>query len=125
MGNGASQVSSLATRKSNFCPNSLEIEKAGRAVQHLSFYTTEENRSNGSEPTPGIMCGVLGASAFSPPMLCNASLTANGGLSSHVNNVKSTRRGEVVGKASHHAHDLEEEYMTSVSRWSNHNKLAA
>jgi hypothetical protein len=40
----------------------------------------------GSKPTPKIMRGVLGASAFSPPKPCSAPFTANGGLSPHINN---------------------------------------
>jgi hypothetical protein len=50
-------------------------------------HTTEENQSDDSEPTPGIMCDVLGASAFLLPKPRSAPLTANGRLSPHVNNV--------------------------------------
>jgi hypothetical protein len=78
-------------------------------VWHLSIFTAEENQRHGSEPTPGIVRGMLGTSAFYAPKLCNAALIVNGGLSPHVNNVKPTCCGEVAGKASHHAHDLEEE----------------
>jgi hypothetical protein len=115
VGNGAGLVSRSVVRKGNFCPNSSEIEKERQVVQHPAIYTAEENQGDGSKPTPGIMRGMLGALTFSPPMPCNAPLTANGGLSPHINNVKSALRGEVARKVSHHAHDLEEWYMAPIS----------
>jgi hypothetical protein len=63
---GWDEYSRLVARKGDSCPNSLKIKRARWTVWHLASCTIEENRSGISEPTVGIMHGVLGASAFSP-----------------------------------------------------------
>jgi hypothetical protein len=41
-------------------------------VWHVAGYTVEENRGDGSELTPRVMCGVPGTTTFLPLKLCNA-----------------------------------------------------
>jgi hypothetical protein len=73
------EFSGSAAREGDLYLNSLRIESARWVVQHITIYTTKENQSDGSEPMPGIMHGVLGALTFSPSEPCNIPLTTNRG----------------------------------------------
>jgi hypothetical protein len=68
-----------AAREGDFCLKFLKIERIRRVVRHTAIYTVNESRSDGSKLMPGIMCGMLGASAFSPPEPCNVPLFMNMG----------------------------------------------
>jgi hypothetical protein len=78
-GDKTRQASRVVAGKGNFFhPNSTKIKRARRAVWHHIVYTIEENQSDSSEPMPGTMNDVPGASARSTSKPWNAPLTANG-----------------------------------------------
>jgi hypothetical protein len=66
-------------REGDFCLNSLKIGRVRWAVWHTAIYTMKESRRDGSKLMPGIMCGMLHASAFSPHEPCNVPLAMNRG----------------------------------------------
>jgi hypothetical protein len=64
----------------HFCSNSLNIQIAKSGVWHLTpcYLYRKENRSSHLKPMPGIMHGVLGASASSTSSPHDTPLTASG-----------------------------------------------
>jgi hypothetical protein len=122
---GRDKYSRSAVRGSDFCPNSLKIERARWMVLHLTSCTVKENRSDILEPTIGIMHGVLGASAFSPSEPCNAPLTTNGDRSrTSTTSIQLMWQGSKEGdpsramtmKGVHSFHLFDEEIPTSQRR---------
>jgi hypothetical protein len=59
-------------------PTCEKIKRGRCAFRNLAIYTVRENRNGHSEPTSGIVRGVLGTSAFSPSKPGNAPLTVSG-----------------------------------------------
>jgi hypothetical protein len=83
--NGAGRASRSVARKGDFCPNSLKIKRARRAVRHLAIYTVGASRSGHSEPKSEIVRDMLGALAFFVIQATQCLTHCEWGLSPHVN----------------------------------------
>jgi hypothetical protein len=116
-----SRASFRISRNMIFVPTHEKIKRARWEVWHLVIYTVRKNWSGRSEPTPGILRSVLGASAFSSSKPHNAQLTVSGDWTRRATtSIHPTRRGSKEGEPS--CSWFREECVAFVPRRSNPNK---